>query len=60
MEMLVIRIITRFGEKIRRYADGTGEAFCCLGDFNVIPCIANKFGGSDYLNVNNRSFCDLI
>jgi hypothetical protein len=47
-------------DAIRRYSENVEEAFCCLGDFNAIPDMADKFGGSSFMNTNNRSFQKLI
>jgi hypothetical protein len=46
--------------KIKEYADDTGYAFCCMGDFNAIPTVIDKYGGSHALNTNNRAFRHLL
>ncbi|KAJ1703007.1 hypothetical protein LUZ63_002786 [Rhynchospora breviuscula] len=33
---------------------------CCIGDFNAIPTLSDKFGGSQKLNTNNKAFRDLL
>jgi hypothetical protein len=47
-------------DKIRSYADEFQTPLCCIGDFNVISTLADKFGGSNVLNSNNKSFRSLM
>jgi hypothetical protein len=46
--------------KIKEYADVAGSAFCCMGDFNAVPTVIDKYGGSQTLNTNNRTFRHLL
>jgi hypothetical protein len=47
-------------ERIRVFTDEHQASLCCIGDFNAIPCMSEKYGGSHQMNSNNRAFCNLL
>jgi exonuclease III len=50
---------TQIWRKIESYAAGS-MPLCCIGDFNAVSTLGDKYGRSNTLNSNNKSFRDLL
>jgi hypothetical protein len=60
MEMLVTKKNSNIWEKIEHYATIRLPPLCCNGDFNAVSSLKDKYGGSQRMSNNNRSFRGLL